>query len=132
MKKWRRKSALGRSANKADRKYAQGLAELVRAALDSPNHEVCLNPEDEWEERTWWNLELLISDLERFAQTGRFDEGENLMVRNVIICLDFREIKKKGKSSTEAFGQLAEKYELDEKTLQRIIYWKPKKVQATD
>ena len=132
MKKGRRKSALGRPANKADRKYAQRLAELVRAALDSPDHEFCLNPEDEWEDRTWWNLELLISDLERFAQTGRFDEGENLMVRNLLICFHFREIKKKGKNSTEALGQLAEEYELDEKTLQRIIYWKPKKVQATD
>ena len=128
MKKGRRKSAFGRKASDADREFARSLAALVRAASESPDHEVCVNPEDPWEERTYWELNHneLARILESFADEGRFVLGEDLQWRATIMRMEFAQLRRQGILYADAGAHLADKYELHKNHISKIVAKKPK------
>jgi hypothetical protein len=116
----RRKSAHGRAANQADRDHARQLVELARAAFASSDGRVCVNPEDEYEIRSYWSIENLISDLEQFAETGRF-VSDDFWLRGMRITMRFKELLQAGMKRREAIERLAAEHRRSEKTIERII-----------
>ena len=128
MKKGQRKSAFGRKASDADREFARRLAALVRAALESPDHEVCVNPEDPREERTYWQLNYndLAVILERFADEGRFVLGEDRQWRASIMHMKFAQLKRQGIGYAVAVAHLADEYELHKNHISKIVAKGPK------
>lgn len=116
----RRKSAHGRPANKADREHAQFLAELASASLASPNGELCMNPEDPLEDRVYWSIDNLISELESFARNGRFVYDDFLM-RDLEIRQRAKALMGTGAKRFEVVEALALEYQRSSKHIERIV-----------
>jgi hypothetical protein len=117
----RSKPVSGRAASEEERQYAAKLAKLTRDALASPDGEVCVNPGDPPEERTYWTLESLVGAVEHFARHGRFAEGSNPMDPNFFIRHDALQLKKRGVPRGVILWDLSKKYSQSKETIERIV-----------
>ena len=117
----KRKNFTGRAASLEEKHRAAELADLLRRAQSSPNGEVCINPEDPQEERSYWTLDNLHHELENFATHGRFLAYESSVDPYLFIRAECKVLFSDGMSRTETIKALSKNYFRSEKHIERII-----------
>ena len=113
---------VGRRASKEDRARAAGLVASYYRALSSPGSCYCMNPENEPEFQIFidgTDVEPLLVALQDFAEHGTFalmDDGQPFFMR-----LEFSELRAKRMSYAKAIAALAEKHNMSESTITRMV-----------
>jgi hypothetical protein len=114
----------GRRASQQERDNARDILELYRAVMACPDGNYCVNPEDDPEIRKYLQqddvVEYVISCLENFVEHGTF-EFLTFNLRDLQIREGYIRKTKSGMSRKDAIEALAEKFHLDNRTIERII-----------
>jgi hypothetical protein len=98
-------------------------ASLYRSAQQSPAKSVCVNPEDDPEEHTYLhanNIDFLLILLERFAETGTFQDTDHDKVGLTLLRWTFNRLRE-SMSYSDALATLAQQHSCAERTIERRL-----------
>ena len=114
----------GRRASQQERDNARAILELYRAVMACPDGNYCVNPGDDPEIRKYLQqedaVEYLVSSVENFAEHGTF-ESLTVNLRDLQIRCEYIRKTKSGMSRKDAIEELAEKFYMDNRNIERIL-----------
>lgn len=113
----------GRRAGPEDRKHAAEWARLYRTAQQSPSRRVCVNPEDAPEEHTYLyadDIGHLLELLERFAETGTFQNVDHDHIAQTLLRWEFNRLRKE-MCYSDAIATLAQQHSCSERSIERRL-----------
>lgn len=115
----------GRTANAAERAHARKWVELYRLAEQAPDGRYCVNPDAPYSEQDFIyadDPELLLLLLQCFAETGKFLPKDTLNIKGMVLRSEILQLRKKtGKVPGGAVQAVADKYNLEKRTVGRLV-----------
>lgn len=113
----------GRRGNQEERELARQWVELYRLAEQSPDGRHCVNPEAPLEEQSFVyadDPEPLLLALLGFAEQGTFQTVDTMDIQRLIICAEYRRLRKRGLDYVQAIAELAEERHCSTRKIERI------------
>lgn len=121
----------GRSANEAERAHAKKWVQLYRLAEQSLDSRYYVNPEAPYEEQNFIladDPEPLLQLLECFAKSGKFLVKDTHNIFGMVLQFEIKqEREKRRKVAGGAIEAVANKHNLEVRTVQRLIRKRDKK-----